>query len=344
LMFPEVMDPVENLEKWFLLPHNRVLDYRNVWLLNPRNFGDSDHHPSFELGDIANDIERFMKEKKLSIVTVAGHGFGAKIACHFGALFLDKVSGVACIEGGPIDLSYHQAWDEVRNYIIECDKISTDLSTTDYTKKVDTIVTNPKWRSIMKQNLIEGKSGGLQWRFNLRDLALNVKKWHNCDITKWHASSGLFPGRTFVQFAQHSQWILLPTNTIPFYKFFPRLEGRFPAPNFNMIPGDENPLNHWPFEYPKEDNVTMSRLGRWLLWEDGVHVLLADRSEVGWKAIPERDNFTTGVPAAEHIPEHLHHNYLYTDAYAESKKRRGVTAASVSQFGKKGKYSSEDSW
>ena len=49
LWFPDVMEPAENFEKWFLNPHNKTLEYRNVWLLNPRNFGDSDHHDSFEM-------------------------------------------------------------------------------------------------------------------------------------------------------------------------------------------------------------------------------------------------------------------------------------------------------
>ncbi len=49
LWFPDVMEPAENFEKWFTNPNNKVLDYRNVWLLNPRNFGDSDHHDSFDM-------------------------------------------------------------------------------------------------------------------------------------------------------------------------------------------------------------------------------------------------------------------------------------------------------
>ena len=35
---------------------------------------------------------------------------------------------------------------------------------------------NAKWRSIIKQNIIEGKSGGFQWKFNMTKLAQNVLK------------------------------------------------------------------------------------------------------------------------------------------------------------------------
>lgn len=102
------------------------MEYRNVWVLNPRNFGDSDHHDSFDLEDISNDVARFLNEKQLSMVTVGGHGYGAKVACAFGTYYMEKTTGVVCVEGGPVDNSYHEAWEEVKNLIVACSKI--DLS------------------------------------------------------------------------------------------------------------------------------------------------------------------------------------------------------------------------
>lgn len=86
-------------------------------------------------------------------------------------------------------------------------------------------------------------------------------------------------------------------------------------------------------EYPKDQNFTVAnRITRWLKWKDGVHVLLTDRSEVGWYAIPERETMSIGTPAAaEFVPEHVHHNYKYTDAYAKSKQTRGKIAAGMSE-------------
>ena len=45
----DVLEPVENFTKFFTRDDNKVLDYRNVVLLNYRNMGDSDHHDSFDL-------------------------------------------------------------------------------------------------------------------------------------------------------------------------------------------------------------------------------------------------------------------------------------------------------
>ena len=53
-------------------------------------------------------------------------------------------------------------------------------------------------------------------------------------------------------------------------------------------------------------------MSRWLRWNDGTHLMLADKSEAGWHFVPER------MGSAEHIPEHVHHNYLYSDEYEKS--------------------------
>lgn len=91
----------------------------------------------------------------------------------------------------------------------------------------------------MKQNLVEGK-GSLQWKFNMELLADNVKKGHRCDLTRWSERFGLFPGRSQVLFSSHSHWVYLNTNTIPIYKFFPRLEGQFGLLDFNYIDTNED--------------------------------------------------------------------------------------------------------
>jgi hypothetical protein len=94
----------------------------------------------------------------------------------------------------------------------------------------------------LKQNVVAGK-GGLVWKFNMEKLAQNVRKDHRCDITKWSERFGLYPGRAMVIFAEHSHWIFLNSNTIPFYKYFPKLEGTYPGLSFNFVQGDDNKLS-----------------------------------------------------------------------------------------------------
>ena len=96
----------------------------------------------------------------------------------------------------------------------------------------------------------------------------------------------------------------------------------------------DSPLNHWIHEYPEENvKVIVNNMYRWLRWHDGTNVHLADKSEAGWYYIPDRGFDTnTNTPHGEYTPEHVHHNYLHTDAYEISRKERGVEGASHGQF------------
>lgn len=250
-----------------------------------------------------------------------------------------------CLEGGPIDHSYHEAWEKIKNSIISLSTLNMEkLSQNDIFKQIEVSITNPKWREILKSNVVDNK-GGFQWKFNMQDLVRNVKKNHRCDLSKWSSSYGLYPGRAFGLFADHSKWVFLNTNTIPFYTFFPKLEGQFPSNGFSTVQMDENACTHWLHEDEAQKRTVMGRMFRWLRDHDGVNVLLSDRNEVGWKGIPERDSSHLGLRgAAEFVPEHVHHNWKHTDAYTNSKKERNKMAANQGEFGKPGQYSNADRW
>lgn len=63
IWLPEITEPAQNFQKFFGQRQNKVLDCRNVWLLDYRNQGNSDHHASYDMDDMADDIIRFMNER-----------------------------------------------------------------------------------------------------------------------------------------------------------------------------------------------------------------------------------------------------------------------------------------
>jgi pimeloyl-ACP methyl ester carboxylesterase len=242
VFLPELMEPIENYENFFNNPNHHILQYRNVWLLSPRNFGDSDHHKSFDLEEMADDVKRFIDDKKLSIVTIGGHGYGAKIACAFSTMNLDRTSGVMCIEGGPIDHSFHPWWLECKDAINSAYKISKETNSIgEFYRKLDKAVTHSKWNKIIKQNAYES-GNGINFKFNIEDLVFTIRKTQS-EITNFTSRYGLFPGRAFVSFASESHFIYLATNTIPFYTFFPKLEGKFPSTELNFIQTENDNLS-----------------------------------------------------------------------------------------------------
>lgn len=62
IWLPEILEPAANFVPFFSREDNRIRELRNVWCLDYRNQGDSDHHHSYDMDDIAADIIRFMDE------------------------------------------------------------------------------------------------------------------------------------------------------------------------------------------------------------------------------------------------------------------------------------------
>ena len=117
LWFSDIMEPAENFTNFFSRPDNKVLNYRNVHLVNMRNQGDSDHHESYDIDEMANDVIRYMDSHKITMATIGGHGFGAKLAIATANANLERFTGVVALEGGPVDNRYHEAWHELKSYI-----------------------------------------------------------------------------------------------------------------------------------------------------------------------------------------------------------------------------------
>ena len=55
IWLPEITEPAQNFQKFFGERQNKVLDVRNVWLLDYRNQGESDFHPSYNSNTNNND-------------------------------------------------------------------------------------------------------------------------------------------------------------------------------------------------------------------------------------------------------------------------------------------------
>jgi pimeloyl-ACP methyl ester carboxylesterase len=117
IWFPEACDPIENWINFFTDPESRILDYRNVWLVNPRNFGNSDRNDSFDIEELANDVARFMYEHKISTATLGGHGFGGKLALAAACYHHTRITGVINVDTAPLDHRQFESFKEFRHYI-----------------------------------------------------------------------------------------------------------------------------------------------------------------------------------------------------------------------------------
>jgi len=106
----------------------------------------------------------------------------------------------------------------------------------------------PKWRSIYYNNLIrDAKTGKLTWNFELDYLYHNTNFNRADSIANWNFKHGLYTGRFMSVFAEYSRWVHLNTNTMRYYNTCTRVKGF--GHDLFYIPGDENPLNHWIYDF-----------------------------------------------------------------------------------------------
>jgi len=204
-------------------------------------------------------------------------------------------------------------------------------------KAINENIFDKNWSRIFREALVQ-EGSNLSWKINIEAMYKETKLYKP-NIAGWAQNcGGLWPGRTLALFAAHSRWVHLSTNTLPFYNVMPRLQECFPQDINIHASNMEGPETHWMHNHPEGEPKNLNqRIARFLKWQDGTHVLLEDKSEAGWLYIQDRSN-------AEHIPEHVHHNYLYTDMYEQSRKHRGVEGAGHGVFKPSTEMHKEDKW
>ena len=51
------------------------------------------------------------------MASIGGHGFGAKVATATAISNLNRFTGVICLDGGPLDHRYYEAYQELAKYV-----------------------------------------------------------------------------------------------------------------------------------------------------------------------------------------------------------------------------------
>lgn len=62
------------------------------------------------MDEIGNDIIRFMDDNNLTMATIGGHGFGAKVATATAINHMNRFTGVVNFEGGPLDHRFYESY------------------------------------------------------------------------------------------------------------------------------------------------------------------------------------------------------------------------------------------
>eukprot|EP00347_Sterkiella_histriomuscorum_P021002 403335639 len=74
---------------------------RNVYLVDLRNHGESDHHMSMNYREMADDVLRYADQKQIEKFSLLGHNIGAKTAMTLACMYPDRVNSLISIDTAP---------------------------------------------------------------------------------------------------------------------------------------------------------------------------------------------------------------------------------------------------
>jgi len=58
-----------------------------------------------------------MDKHKLTMATLGGHGFGAKVALATAINNMERCTGIINLDGGPLDHRFYEAYQELESYV-----------------------------------------------------------------------------------------------------------------------------------------------------------------------------------------------------------------------------------
>ena len=246
-----MFDQIENWVPYFTASENSILNHRNVYILYPRNFGSSDwcNDKNDEYAEtVANDVERFMYQHKITMATLAGHGFGAKNAMVTGTYKPELVTGILSYDYAPQDYTYFRAADNFRNAVKSLEPLmNKPFLKSDLEKIFDSKIQCKKTQAIFSQNL---KQVGIQdfiFNFNTEAVSSQFEELINWKKIEY----GLYGGRCCFVFPEYSNYVFLNSNTLSIMTVCVKAQGYYHDIQSVMTESDNPEQNHWIYENPQ---------------------------------------------------------------------------------------------
>ena len=315
IFFVDYFDKPENWLPFFM--QNGTLDHRNVFILNSPNFGNSDHTSPDDLealdhGPLANTVERFMWQHRISTATLAGHGFGARTAMKLGCARPEIVTGIVAIDYTPMNYSKFDVVWRLRAAVESLAEITADMRAGRMTRAqinrhIEAHVEHPKMQALFKQNVLFVGQSSFDWDFNM-ELCLK----HFNKLVDWNRFSGLYTGRVNFLFPDYSDYVFLNSHSIAMKKVAVSCRNFFRDIICENTQNDEPYSNHFVYEDADLSESFAYKLNSFLHMYDGVHPLLMSRGEVyERKFVPARIHERNDDLRTDIFPNHFHHNWRY---------------------------------
>ncbi len=213
-----------SLDNWQTLAKYWADDYK-VWLVDQRNHGRSPHSMEFSYQLMAEDLNNFIKQHKISSPIILGHSMGGKTAMEFAVNNPIKLSKLIVVDIAPVKY-------EVHHYSIIDALKSVPLQNIEKRSEAEEIlaknISDFGVRQFLLKNLYRNNDGGYSWRFNLNVISDNI-----LPISEFDIPIGMFKGETLFVKGDNSDYILDSYKEI--------ILGKFPAARIETI----KKAGHW---------------------------------------------------------------------------------------------------
>jgi esterase len=141
-----------------------------VFTLDLRNHGESEHHDDMTYRAMADDIFQFISEHSLENVSVIGHSMGGKVAMQMALQHPEIINRLVIIDIAPVQ--YQHGFNDLIDSLkaLPLDQIS---SRQEADKHLRTTVQPETLRQFLLQNL-KNSADGFCWRINLDAIQANI--------------------------------------------------------------------------------------------------------------------------------------------------------------------------
>ena len=227
----------------------RINGTRHCHLLDLRNHGESDHHPSMTYKEMAEDVIRYADYRNLDRFTLLGHSMGGKTCMTLSTLFPDRIDGVIVVDAPPKSALRNMRYGTQTDELLKRLKKFLDVKSMSRSKVMSLLSTNFRnekaFVGLVSQNLGYTKHPqlpGTYWTCNMDGIYSNLDRIFDFE------AYGVYPGDDVQLILGGNSYKYEPE---AFKTVFPKLNDK----NIVIVPG----AGHWVHaEKPEETVVAIS--------------------------------------------------------------------------------------
>lgn len=196
-----------------LLSNYSIKSKANSYILDLRNHGGSEHKPTMEIHEMADDVVNFIKEKNLKNLIILGHSLGGKVLLSLATAFPEIyqfIKGIIIIDIAPVN--YFK--DITRKYKAIGDNLlvlkhlnGINLKNRDYNELRKEIIYNCQTKEIGElvwTNVLHEKENNHRWRINLP----SIIEYYNKILEFVPNSENVYQGKIQIIRGGKSEYIL----------------------------------------------------------------------------------------------------------------------------------------